>query len=120
MSRIDSFLKAPNLSELAPSYPIGLISARLGVAIALVRGASTLTAQTLILAPISGQSEVVGDAGRSERLRCVLIGYRGVSGQTDFDVQPGDRFAYQGVTYRVMVVDKQIAGRTEAHCEGIA
>lgn len=121
MSRIDNFLQSPSLSELAPNYPIWLVMARMGVSLTLIRGASTtVAAQTLIVAPLDGRREIVGEAGTSQQLTLALIGYRGVPGKTDADIQHGDRFAYNGYTYRVAEVNKLIAYRTEAYCYGVA
>ena len=121
MSRIDGYLQSPNLSELSPSYPIWLAMARLGVSITLIRGSSTtVTAQTVVVAPLDGRREIVGEAGTSQALTLVLIGYRGVPNKSDFDVAHGDRFAYNGSTYRVAEVNKTILHRTEAYCTGIA
>lgn len=86
----------------------------------IVRGNTTLTAQTVRL-EYGNQtaSEVSGGAGTSSNQDLIVFGIRDHATLDDTNIQRGDRFAISGVQYRVMAVVKT-TGEVQAHCEVLA
>lgn len=101
-------------------FDITFQMARRGQSIVLVRGATSLAAQIFIVAPKKTEVfKVHSDAGKSGVDEITLIGYRGVSGQTDADVERGDQFKIGSTTYTAVLIDDSIQNRREARFEGV-
>ena len=87
--------------------------------IAVVRGASTLNAQTVRVELSNAQVEEKGGSGALAVMRdAVLFGVRGHESITDTDIKRNDLFEYDGQDYRVMDINKVVGG-IQAHCEVI-
>lgn len=92
-----------------------------GQSITLTRGAGTIAAQNVIVAPVSSsQAEQIyktpDGQERKGTLDLILIGPRNHATLADFNVQRGDRFRLGTARYEVVLVDTSINGRTEARC----
>lgn len=76
------------------------------------RGSASLAAQTVRVASNGGSGERDSTEGQEARGAVLL------AGDTDFDVQPGDRFTHAGILYRVTFVrpnqDKGVSAEAEA------
>lgn len=94
-----------------------------GVSVTLVRGASALPAQTVLLVPASGSTtrttEAQSGGGVAGKEYYYMIGTRGHPDLDDFGVARGDRFRHEGVTYECTYVDKTMIGKTEARFEAM-
>ena len=91
-----------------------------GQDIVLTRNSTTLDAQRVIVAPITGTTveERFGPPGqqRTSTIDIMLIGPRNHPSLPDFDVARGDRFAIGTARYEVIYVDVSLNGKTEARC----
>lgn len=108
----------PDLGDTGPMFDIAFEMGRRGQSVVLTRAGTAQTAQTVIVAPIRASgSEQRGEGALSGKQQIVLIGYRGYTGKTDFDVQRADTFAIGSTRWRVTFVDDTISGRREATAE---
>lgn len=69
------------------------------VSITLRRGATTVAAQSVRIARITSRGASVG-GNRTEEYRARVV----ILGSTSFDVQVEDRFTYDSILYRVVMV----------------
>lgn len=84
-----------------------------GVSILLARGSTDIDAQTVIIAHESARATENRNSGSGIGTGQVIY----LIGDTTFDVEPGDRFKYQGVIYDVVAVQKDVPGRIRAQAE---
>lgn len=90
-----------------------------GVNITLVRNATPITAQKVLVVP-QGQgnpsrNDTPASSGAMQVM--VLVGLRDHATLADFDVQRDDRFVHLGASYVVRFVDNSMPGKTEAYAE---
>ena len=108
------------LDDANPASEVAFIVGHRGVSVTLVRGATPLAAQTVLLVPASGASsttrEPAGGGGIAGETYSYLIGPRDHPTLDDFDVARGDLFTHEGAKYKVDFVDKTMPGKTEARC----
>lgn len=97
----------PNITAFTddnrPSSIGDLISLK-PTSITVKRGNSTLSAQTVRLETLASQRAVVREGGITHQIDAVLLGYRNHSTIADCDIQAGDRFAADGLSFEVVVV----------------
>ena len=72
--------------------------------IVIVRGDTTLSAQTVRIEEFRGDSSVQSEAGVTSMVDAVVFGYKGHPTLTDTDIQPQDRFSYESNLYEVVAV----------------
>lgn len=74
------------------------------------------TPQTVRIETANTVQETEGAAGQSSVRRTTVFGIRGHETKPDTDIQRGDRFAHNGVQYRVIDVVLTL-GEKQAYCE---
>lgn len=106
--------------ELDRSDSIGFMIGHRGVSITLVRNGVKQTAQSALLVPAgrnTDASEVKAESGVSAIEQLLLVG------QSDFNVERGDKFKYPStmtrLNYEVVRVEKTLVGMVQAYAEEI-
>lgn len=89
--------------------------------ITIKRGTAALPAQTVRLeaSNASTGNQVSGSAGISAKQTVILFGITGHPTLADTDVQYNDRFAVDGIQYRVVMVTRT-NGEVQATCEALS
>jgi len=82
---------------------IGDLIALKPTSITIRRGASTLAAQTVRLETLASQRAVVGEGGVTHSCDALALCYYGHPTVANTDIQAGDRFAANGVSYEVIL-----------------
>lgn len=95
---------------------VAFMLAHRGVSVALVRGATTLSAQTVLIAPDANmRSEETSPTGQSSGVWVVLVGAAAL------DIRRGDRFKYPAssanLNYEVVAVDRSMGGMVQARAK---
>lgn len=83
---------------------IGDLIALKPTSIVIRRAGSSLGAQTVRLETLASQRMVAGEGGVTHACDAHLQGYRNHPTVADTDVQAGDRFVADGVSYEVAIV----------------
>lgn len=91
--------------------------------VVLLRGVSTVTAQTVRIENAQ-PSEVGQDSGQSARRSVMVFGIQGHATLADTDIQRGDKFKWYAAgslaNYEVIAVDKAQIGQVQCACEEIS
>jgi hypothetical protein len=82
--------------------------------ITVMRGQSDLSAQTVRLLQPSGRAREGGTAGGEEATADLIV-----LGESDLDLQRGDRFYHSSQLYEVMYVNPSLTGRVEAQARQV-
>lgn len=97
---------------------VAFMTGHRGVSISLVRGATDLDAQTVILAPAGRDttaSAKKSESGSGAYEQLLIVG------QPDLDIKRGDLFKYPAalgrLNYKVVRVEKTLHGMTQAYAE---
>lgn len=85
------------------------------VSILLARGSTDIAAQTVLIAHDTSRSRDASSAGSGKgSMKTVYL-----IGDSTFDVEPGDRFKYNGVAFDVTAVQSDVPGRIRAEAEQV-
>lgn len=112
MSRIDTWLGA---SSKASDH--AAIIADKSSSIVLVRGVTPLAAQTVRIEEQRGNRQAMTPAGTVFQIDALVFGYRDHATITDTDIKPGDRFAFRGVRFEVIMLAVNTVGSVQAYCK---
>lgn len=69
-----------------------------------IRNGTALAAQTVRLETLSGDKQMTGPSGRTYSVDAMLLGYKNYPGVTDTNLQAGDTFAVDGVSFEVVAI----------------
>lgn len=122
MSRIDSFLTDSfPLSDFIDDADPGVDTARVigdkSTSITVVRGGSELAAQTVRLEPLPRPVDVQRDDNTTAKATVLVIGYKGHPTITDTDLQTGDRFAVDGQSLEIIMVQPGLNNTLQAYAK---
>jgi hypothetical protein len=82
------------------------------------RNGTLLSAQTVRVDPISGDSRIAGSqSGGTSRQRALVLGYRSHTSITDTDLRMGDRFVLDDLAYQVIELMPGLAECLQALAE---
>jgi hypothetical protein len=81
--------------------------------LAIRRGESSLLAQSVRIARLSGGGQRQSLGGKESRAGVVVLG------AVSLDIQVGDRFTYGGILYRVNFIRPNRTAATMAECEAV-
>ena len=81
------------------------------VSVTVVRDGTAQDAQTVRIEEAGRGRSYQSEAGETAQADVVILGYKGHPGIDDTDIQRGDRFAYEGQGYEVVMV---IPGLTDS------
>lgn len=97
-----------------------IVIIRNGVPVSVGTPPNDTTTQRVVPAPQDRENtEPQGPSGHTGRNWLIIIGWR-VGADTDLDVQHGDKFQLDGVTYRVTAVDDTVPNRREALADTVS
>lgn len=89
-------------SEGQPIALAELISYK-STSITIVRGSTTLDAQTVRLETLGSQRQILGQNGQTHIVDAMILAPFNHPTLTDGDLQAGDRFNVDGVSYEVVI-----------------
>jgi len=98
MPSINNWLGASQADAIGSLIPIKPTS------IIVLRGATTLAAQTVRLETLSGDRAIQGEGGVTHSIHAMALGYLNHSSIANTDLRAGDRFFAGGVHYEVIMV----------------
>ena len=125
MSRINGWLTNTfPLSAWRDDHDPGVDTARViadkAVSITILRGGSTLGAQTVRIEEMGGGKQVQNTGGAAFIADAVVIGYKGHPTIANTDILPGDRFAHNGVRYQVVSLVPGLTDAVQAYAQLVA
>ena len=108
------------LSDWSDDVDPGVDNARLvadkSTSITVLRGSSTLSAQTVRIEDLGGRGRQVQiEAGVMAQADMLILGYKGHPTLADTNLQRGDRFVAGGVAYEVIVVTPGLVNQFQAY-----
>ena len=120
-SRVDSWLGSTMplmtwLDDHDPAVDAALIISDKTTSITMVRGATTLSAQTVRIEEARGNRQVQTAGGQVFQIDAIVFGYKGHPTITSTDIKPGDRFAVASVMYEVLMLAVGLVDGTQAYC----
>jgi len=121
MPNIDAWLtNAPPLtawlSDTDMAVDTAILIADKPTSIVVVRGATTLDAQTVRLETLGGDKTVQTPGGVTHSINALVLGYTGHPTITTTNLLPGDRFAVAGVMYEVIMLMPALTTTLQALC----
>lgn len=121
MSRLDSWLGTTPLSTWLDDHDQAVDTAALiadkPTSITVVRGATTLSAQTVRIDSLSGSRQITTSAGQVHQADGLILGYKGHPTIANTDIKPGDRFALGGVKYEVIALVPNLLDSLQAYAK---
>ncbi len=109
------------LGEWSDDYDPGIDTARIvgdkTTSVVLIRDGAAQTAQAVRIEELRSRSEAPTEAGYTGRADVVLIGYKGHPTIADTDVQRGDRFAVDGVSFEVTMLVPGLVDSLQAYAK---
>lgn len=122
MSRIDAWLGnstplAPWLDDHDQAVDEAIIISDKTTSIVVVRGATTLSAQTVRIEGLNGNRQVQSSAGQVFQVDSIVFGYKSHPTITATDLKPGDTFAANGVLYQVIMLVPGLVDSLQAYCQ---
>jgi len=102
--------------DVDPGTDTARLIADKSTSITVLRGGSTLSAQTVRIEDLGGRGrQVQTEAGVMVQADVLILGYRGHPTLADTDLQRGDRFVAAGVAYEVVVVSAGMVDQLQAY-----
>ncbi len=115
-----------NLEGWLDDYPraagVAFMIGHKGVQLTLVRGATALSPQWVVLVPastVSRTQEFTTETGVGGKDVYYVIGCQDHPTVADLDIRKGDRFVLDGAHFEITFVDYTMAGKIEARAESM-